>query len=369
MDALQNSIVTALNPASYTNKQKQDLHQELTQVLHRYPSLTIRCYSHKSNTSTVNLAQLEGILSLFYKKVKYNIPILLIYPQNYPQDPPSLYVTPSSTMVLNLNNKKVDQSGKITLKVLTKWKKKPATCLILDEAKELFENDIPLFSTTGVVQIQSYPQSVTSSSGVVNSAFAAASGFFKSVEQAFTGNPRQAGSQVAPSNNQVSGYPQTVPSSSSGVLVTSGVSGTSSTSGSSGSSGSSSTSGSSGSSNSSSSSGPSSQSSGLSSLFGASVGAGLSSKASTGHSKPLPEISSIKFAYVARVKSLKEEISVLLKERETLKSNSILINKDLEEYSGRVEKTQALRTLLQSSLSNTEDWLLQAKSQKSSEVL
>jgi pantothenate kinase-related protein Tda10 len=72
---------------------------------------------------------------------------------------------------------------------------------------------------------------------------------------------------------------------------------------------------------------------------------------------------------VARVKSLKEEISVLLKERETLKSNSILINKDLEEYSGRVEKTQALRTLLQSSLSNTEDWLLQAKSQKSSEVL
>src|SRR5574343_587722 len=97
------------------------LHVELTQLLNRFPSLTVRCYSRNLNGTTINLAQIEGILSVFFRKVKYNIPITMIYPQGYPNDPPSLYVIPTQNMMLNLNNKFVDQDGKKSLQFTNKW--------------------------------------------------------------------------------------------------------------------------------------------------------------------------------------------------------------------------------------------------------
>ena len=191
MDRSMGTIADALNPASYSQQMKTALHGELSQVLHRYPSLFVKCYPHSLNRSQVYLVQVEGILSVFFKKVKYNIPIMLVYPQGYPNDPPSLFVIPTQTMVLNLNNKSVSQDGKIALQVLKKWKKKPASLDILEEAKKLFEKDSPLFSTTGVVQLQSYPPQnsqpvnsnptlAPSSSGIINSAFSALSSILSS---------------------------------------------------------------------------------------------------------------------------------------------------------------------------------------------
>lgn len=325
------------------------------------------------------------MISVFFKKVKYNIPVVLVYPQGYPNDPPSLYVIPTQTMVLNLNNKSVSQDGKIALQVLKKWKKKPASLEILEEARKLFEKNSPLFSTTGVVQLQSYPSQnsqvtnsnptiVPTSSGLINSAFSALSSILSSgsssnqssmgnnhLNQNISPNSYPIINSVDPNNGPPksaqgpqpvhpihSTYPAPSPLPRHSALPAHHSS-------------------------------PQQPnyitSSSALPLTAVPLSSSSSSQSQTPPiypnpslpdqsppTKPQVQISQIKLHYLNRLKHLQDEIKILSQEKEGLIRNKTIIDEDLMNYSGQLNQIYIKKNLIKASIENTEEWLQQVKS-------
>lgn len=390
MDRNIGAITAALNPASYPQQVKSVLHVEFSQMMTRYASLTVRCYSHNLNRTNVNLVQVEGVISVFYKKVKYNIPITMLYPQRYPNEAPTFYVIPTQTMMLNLNNKSVSQDGKISLQVLNRWKNKPATLDILEEARKLFEKDIPLFSTTGVVQVQSFPPQqngqvsnppaspAPSSSGLIKSTLSAISSIFSSgssSNQSSAGiNQNSSKSSVNSSSNSnavvpVNSPPQPAPGSQPVHPIYSNPSSQAISSPNTNLS-----------SHSIYSTTPTSTSTSTlassptpvpaCSMFPLLLSSSQSSQplqsnpllpSQSSSNKPEANISKIKLIYLNRLKELKDEVLILEKEKEGLIRNREVIDEDLMSYSGQLNQIDMKKKLMKASIENTEEWIEQVK--------
>jgi len=63
-----------------------------------------------------------GTIGMTYRGVKYNIPVEIFLPPNYPTYPPICYVRPSVGMMLKENHKHVGPDGKIYMPYLHNWK-------------------------------------------------------------------------------------------------------------------------------------------------------------------------------------------------------------------------------------------------------
>ena len=308
------------------------------------------------------------------------------YPPRYPNDPPSFYVIPTQTMMLNLNNKSVSQDGRISLQVLNKWKKKPATLDILEEARKLFEKDIPLFSTNVIAQVPSYPpqqnsqvsnpppNSAPSSSGMIKSTLSAISSIFSSgsaSNQSSAGsNQNSSKSSVNPSSNSnavvpVNGPAQLAPgshpvhpiyssfpnnpasppntnlSSQPSHSIHSGYSSVPTTI-------------------SASTPTPVAPSSASLLLLPSSQSKSSASLKTSSH-KPDANISRIKLLYINRLKELRDEVLILEEEKEGLIRNREAINEDLMSYSGQFNQIDMKKKLMKASIENTEEWIEQVK--------
>lgn len=368
MDPCNQVIIAALNPSSYSSIQKQNLHSELLNVLNHYPTLTAACQPYSANQ---NLTQLVGVLPVFIKRVKYNIPVKLVYPLQYPNDPPIFTVEPTQTMILNLNNKNVSQDGKFKLNVLKKWKKKQATLEVLEEAKKEFEKNTPVLSNGNVAHVQSYPQvngggasqpvyqSISQykqpepekkSGGIISTAFGFLSSAINSVENSIKGTKTEP-SKVSSSNSQNAN-----PSPYNSVNQPPNPSHPAP-------------------------SNPPPYNSSNASHHAPSnpqpynpVPITTSSHtlavppvaySQIVHPKKVPELYILKNVYVQRMKELKEELLLLHTEGEKLKKNKKELDKKFEDFSTEIQGVESKKILLQASIKNTEEWIEIANNQSS----
>ena len=352
MELNNQAIIASLNPSSYTPVQKQSLHNELCTILQHYPSLTVTCQSYAINNSNLNLTQIVGVLPVFIKKVKYNIPIKLIYPQQYPTVAPIFFVTPTQSMILNLNNKNVSPDGKFSLNILNKWKKKPGTLEVFEEAKKEFEKNSPVLSSNNIVHVQAYPpgngssanmpiyqsvaefkqpepqkSSTSGSGGIIGSAFGILSSAISSVENSIKGTSKSDPKKVVPSNPQPNHFQPSNPV-------------------------------------------PSGSHSNLPQSYSTVTYPAAATLSVPNNSQPKrhPELYILKNAYILRMKDLKEELLLLHTEGVNLKKNGKELENKFSVFSIEISGMESKKILLGASIKNTEEWIDSALNQHGNDV-
>jgi len=93
------------------------------------------------------LFNVTGTIPVIIKSVKYNIPIRIWIPVEYPYRPPMVYVTPAAGMAITPNHPHVDSGGCVYLPYLNSWN--PATHSLLPLVQAMvavFSNKTPLYS-------------------------------------------------------------------------------------------------------------------------------------------------------------------------------------------------------------------------------
>lgn len=78
--------------------------------------------------------------------VKYNIPVLVWFPERFPSVPPLVYVTPTANMVIKPQHRHVNPSGLVSTPCLLQWAPGSEALLAIAEMAMLFGTDPPLYS-------------------------------------------------------------------------------------------------------------------------------------------------------------------------------------------------------------------------------
>lgn len=83
------------------------------------------CIKLKNHTRpdgrAVLLLLLEGTLPIFYRGTRYNIPVVMWLPENYPRQSPFVYVTPTHDMIIKPNHSFVDPTGLVRSIYINNW--------------------------------------------------------------------------------------------------------------------------------------------------------------------------------------------------------------------------------------------------------
>lgn len=80
------------------------------------------------------------------QSVKYNIPVSIWLPENYPNSPPIVYVKPALDMVIKTHHPFVDASGVVSSTYLQNWSQPHSTLMIMcNDISIQFGKDPPLF--------------------------------------------------------------------------------------------------------------------------------------------------------------------------------------------------------------------------------
>ena len=90
---------------------------------------------HEDGRSELLLC-IEGLLPIRYRNSNYKIPIAIWIPQDYPQSPPIVFVTPKKDMIVT-QSRNVDPNGKCYHPNLANWSSDQSVCLILNKKKLL----------------------------------------------------------------------------------------------------------------------------------------------------------------------------------------------------------------------------------------
>lgn len=78
---------------------------------------------HENGRSELLLC-IDGLLPIRYRNISYKIPIAIWIPQDYPQSPPMVFVTPNKDMIIK-QSRNVDPSGKCYHPNLANWSNDP----------------------------------------------------------------------------------------------------------------------------------------------------------------------------------------------------------------------------------------------------
>jgi ESCRT-I complex subunit TSG101 len=108
---------------------KIGFYQNLTRLRQDLQTLFFNCGTLKPNVgsfktssgSSITLFYLTGVVPITYSNNKYNIPVTIYFDPPYPAQPPRVFVTPTSEMVLKPNHRAVDQNGRVFLPQLSSW--------------------------------------------------------------------------------------------------------------------------------------------------------------------------------------------------------------------------------------------------------
>ncbi|KMZ69376.1 hypothetical protein ZOSMA_215G00100 [Zostera marina] len=132
----------------YAEETKWLIRQNLLTLAEAFPSLIPKTSHFTHNDGrTVNLLQAEGTIPMFYTGVVYNIPATLWLTESYPRQPPSVFLTPTRTMVVKPDHPYVDRSGHVSVPYLRSWIY-PSSNLVdlVKTLSQLFGQDPPLYS-------------------------------------------------------------------------------------------------------------------------------------------------------------------------------------------------------------------------------
>jgi len=112
-------------------------------------------------TSPEPLFNVTGTIPVIIKAVKYNIPIRIWIPIQYPYRPPMVYVTPAPGMAITPGHPHVDANGVVYLPYINTWNPATHSLLPLVQAMTVvFGKQTPLYSApAGQSQPQPPPQS------------------------------------------------------------------------------------------------------------------------------------------------------------------------------------------------------------------
>ena len=75
----------------------------------------------QTGTGNITLFYLSGVVPITYNGNNYNIPVTIYFDPPYPNQPPRVFVTPTSDMVIKPNHRSVDMNGRVYLPQLTNW--------------------------------------------------------------------------------------------------------------------------------------------------------------------------------------------------------------------------------------------------------
>mmetsp|Transcript_1610 Transcript_1610/g.5529 ORF Transcript_1610/g.5529 Transcript_1610/m.5529 type:complete len:105 (-) Transcript_1610:3664-3978(-) len=86
----------------YPYQYRQIIQSHVLTLLSKLPSLQpkIQLYTHDTVGKQVKLLVLEGTVPMYYRRMRYNIPVRIWLTEGYPQYPPLVYVVPTQGMCL-----------------------------------------------------------------------------------------------------------------------------------------------------------------------------------------------------------------------------------------------------------------------------
>ncbi|KAH9818488.1 UEV domain-containing protein [Melampsora americana] len=91
---------------------------------------------------------ISGTIPVTYRAARYNIPIAIWIPHDFPLQPPIVYVTPTSEMVVR-KSAHIEPSGQCHATYLKTWTSKPEACSLsqlLIHLQDLFSREPPLYA-------------------------------------------------------------------------------------------------------------------------------------------------------------------------------------------------------------------------------
>ncbi|MCL7025058.1 hypothetical protein MKW94_002898 [Papaver nudicaule] len=144
------TVLSQRGPSSlpYTEDSKWLIRQHLVSLISSYPSLQLKTelFNHTDGTQS-NLLQAQGTIPMIYMNVTYNIPVIIWLMENYPRNPPVVYVNPTRDMIIKRPHAHVNPSGLVSSPLLQSWiYPSSSLCDVIKELSRLFGLDPPLFS-------------------------------------------------------------------------------------------------------------------------------------------------------------------------------------------------------------------------------
>lgn len=143
------SITRWLNQVILPYPSRDQALSQLEATLDLYPTLSPKTDSFTFDDGrTALLVSLIGTIAVDYRGSRYNIPIAIWLPFEFPKGPPIVYVTPTNEMIIKTSTH-VDPSGKCLGGYLDSWQSKPEACCLKDlieSLQDLFSRQSPLYS-------------------------------------------------------------------------------------------------------------------------------------------------------------------------------------------------------------------------------
>lgn len=138
-----------MNTKDYENTSR--VKKDVESLIRTFPSLKSKnCIDYSGGGKS--FIQITGTIPVNFKNVVYNIPISLNIPFNYPNSPPSAFVSPTPNMVIRPSSH-VDHSGKFYHAKISLWDKKILEnnlVSVVTTMQTIFSAEPPLFSKPAV---------------------------------------------------------------------------------------------------------------------------------------------------------------------------------------------------------------------------
>ena len=97
------------------------LRQDLHSLFYNCGTLRPNVGIFQSGAGNITLFYLSGVVPITYHGANYNIPVTMYIDPPYPNQPPRVFVTPTSDMVIRPNHQSVDANGRVYLPQLSQW--------------------------------------------------------------------------------------------------------------------------------------------------------------------------------------------------------------------------------------------------------
>mmetsp|Transcript_22574 Transcript_22574/g.22325 ORF Transcript_22574/g.22325 Transcript_22574/m.22325 type:complete len:122 (+) Transcript_22574:9-374(+) len=108
------TVESAIMQCHYDPQCKPYIINELHQVIMKYPSLSAKPTPLMMGNQSFTFICLDGTLPIPFKQNYYNIPVRIIYPNQYPHYAPLVRVIPSAEMIIK-PSEYIDEDGGVKL--------------------------------------------------------------------------------------------------------------------------------------------------------------------------------------------------------------------------------------------------------------
>eukprot|EP00192_Tetraselmis_astigmatica_P003535 CAMPEP_0117683480 /NCGR_PEP_ID=MMETSP0804-20121206/20424_1 /TAXON_ID=1074897 /ORGANISM="Tetraselmis astigmatica, Strain CCMP880" /LENGTH=544 /DNA_ID=CAMNT_0005494079 /DNA_START=172 /DNA_END=1804 /DNA_ORIENTATION=- len=136
------------NQLPFPEDAKWVVRQQLVDLAQEVPSLSLtqEIFTYDNGRST-NALKEQGTIPMYYQGSKYNIPVAIWLCEDYPRQPPVVFVEPTPDMIIKPNHSFVNPSGRVDVLYLREWVFQRSNLVDLCWSLGIsFGEDPPLFS-------------------------------------------------------------------------------------------------------------------------------------------------------------------------------------------------------------------------------